>query len=151
LDALLVGAGALVLVLTVTMLATRRGGRDPRNLRRMEDEAFGHRLGAAFGARGFHVTHRDAGPGPVQLVLAREGKRYLVTFRHWRAEFVGANPVAELLQAIHTEEADGGYIVTTGRFTGEARKAAANSGIELIAGRELADLVEGRTGRDRRA
>ncbi|HYW92253.1 MAG TPA: restriction endonuclease [Gammaproteobacteria bacterium] len=149
-DALLIGAVALALVLTVTMLATRRGRRDPHNLRQMEDEAFGHRLGTAFGARGFHVTHRDAEPGPVQLVLERDGKRYLVTFRHWRAEFVGANPVAELLQAIHAEGADGGYIVTTGRFTGEAREAAANSGIELIAGRELAELVAGHSGRDRR-
>lgn len=150
-DTLLIGAVALALVLTVTMLATRRGGQDPRNLRQMEDEAFGHRLGTAFGARGFRVTHRDAGPGPVQLVLERDAKRYLVTYRHWRAEFVGANPVAELLAAIDAEQADGGYIVTTGRFTGDARKAAATSGIELIAGAELRDLVESRSDRDRRA
>lgn len=146
--ALVIVLVAVLLALAATAFLLRRGSSVSRDLRGLEDEAFGHRLGTAFGARGYHVVHREHEPGPVQLLLEREGKRYLVHYRYWRADFVGATPVLDLVQAVKTEQADGAYLVTTGRFTQEARNTAQEAGIELISGKELRSLLGGSPEKD---
>lgn len=132
---------ALAVIAVVTLAARSRSAVTVRDLRKLEDEGFRARLAAAFTRRGWHVSHRDDGPDAVQLELSGAGERHLVQCQHWPARFVGAVPVGELARAMAAEGADGGYAVTTGQFTRDARSAAARAGIELIDGRALERLL----------
>lgn len=132
---------ALAVIAVVTLAARSRPAVTVRNLRKLEDQGFRSRLAAAFTRRGWHVTHRDEPDDPAQLELSGSGQRYLVQCRHWRARFVGGVPIGELARAVGAEAADGGYAVTTGRFTRDARSAAGRAGIELIDGAALERLL----------
>jgi restriction system protein len=60
------------------------------------------------------------GPGPdggVDLVLHKDGKRFLCQCKHWKTRAVGGSVVHELQGAITAQEADGGYVITGGHFT----------------------------------
>ncbi len=80
-------------------------------------------VGEAFRLRGFNVTETGgtSGDGGVDLVLRKGSDKYLVQCKQWRATRVGVAPVRELFGVMAIEGAAGGYIVTSGSFTEEAR------------------------------
>jgi restriction system protein len=99
-------------------------------------------VGEWFRRHGYAVRETDTGPdGGVDLVLTRDGETYLVQCKQWKAYKVGVNIVRELLGVMASQGAAGGYIVTSGDFTKEARRFAASSGIKLIDGNQLASLI----------
>ncbi|HWP18052.1 MAG TPA: restriction endonuclease [Burkholderiaceae bacterium] len=96
-------------------------------------------VGEYFRQRGFGVVEND-GPGPdggVDLRLRKGSDRYLVQCKHWRARKVGVEPVRELYGLIAAQRAAGGFVVTSGEFTAEAKRFAEGREIKLIPGEAL--------------
>jgi restriction system protein len=100
-------------------------------------------VGEGFRHRGFQVTERGgAGPdGGVDLALARGHERFLVQCKQWRPQQVGVSVVRELYGVMAGERVAGGYVVTSGRFTKDAKEFAAGRNIELMDGRGLEVLL----------
>jgi restriction system protein len=100
-------------------------------------------VGETFRRQGFKVTGfggngRDGG---VDLGLSKNGQRYLVQCKHWRKHQVGVTVVRELNGVIAAQRAHGGFVVTGGQFTREAREFADSCAIELIDGHALDELI----------
>jgi restriction system protein len=98
----------------------------------------------AFRRQGFFVYENGGGgaDGGIDIVLRKDGKKFYVQCKQWKVFKVGVKPVRELLGVITANGADGGFVVTSGRFTKEAKDFAANTGITLIDGEALGRLVE---------
>ena len=96
-----------------------------------------------FRQRGFTVTEKGgaAPDGGVDLILARGTERFLVQCKQWRAQQVPVTIVRELYGVMAAEQAAGGYVVTSGRFTQDAIEFAEGRNIELIDGRTLPALL----------
>lgn len=102
-------------------------------------------IGESFRYRGYVVTGfgGSALGDAVDLGLTRNGERFLVQFRHWRKRQVGIAVIWELATAIAAQGARGGFVVTAGEFTAEARGFAEVCGIALIDGTALAQFTGG--------
>ena len=100
-------------------------------------------VGEAFRRQGFTVTGFGGnGPdGGVDLGLSRNGQRFLVQCKHWRKRQVGVTVVRELNGVMSAQRAHGGFVVTGGEFTREAREFARTTKIELIDGSAFAELI----------
>ena len=99
-------------------------------------------VGEVFRRQGF-VVSGFGGQGPdggVDLGLTKNGQRYLVQCKHWRKRQVGVTVVRELKGVVSAQGAHGGFVVTGGEFTREAREFAESCGIELIDGPALEEL-----------
>src|ERR1700721_3225200 len=79
--------------------------------------------------------------GGVNLGLTKNGQRFLVQCKHWRKRQVGVTVVRELNGVMSAQRADGGFVVTGGEFTREAREFARTTKIELIDGSAFAELI----------
>ncbi|HMI73773.1 MAG TPA: restriction endonuclease [Steroidobacteraceae bacterium] len=100
-------------------------------------------VGEAFRRQGFTVTGFGGnGPdGGVDLGLSKNGQRFLVQCKHWRKRQVGVTVVRELNGVIAAQRAHGGFVVTGGHFTREAREFADSCAIKLIDGPALDELM----------
>jgi restriction system protein len=98
----------------------------------------------AYRRRGFAVDY-SLGKGPdggVDLVLRKDGRTSLVQCKQWKVFAVGAPVIRELFGILTANGADEAIIVTTGRFTDEARDFAAGQPIRLLDGPQLLELVK---------
>lgn len=113
-------------------------------LSQMTWQSFEKVVGEYFRRKGFAVSETGGGgaDGGVDLVLTRGMDRYVVQCKQWRARQVGVAPVRELFGVMTASGAAGGYVVTSGVFTEEARRFAEGREIELIAGDQLAWLIQ---------
>ncbi len=100
-------------------------------------------VGEVFRRKGYSIEERggEGADGGVDLVLYKDGEKSLVQCKQWRANKVGVKVVRELYGVMAAEGASGGYVVTSGRFTTEARRFAAGREIDLIDGDELSKLI----------
>jgi restriction system protein len=99
-------------------------------------------VGEWFRRQGYTVTETGGvADGGVDLILTKAGETYLVQCKQWKAYKVGVNIVRELLGVMVSQGAAGGYLVTSGVFTNEARRFAESSNIALIDGEKLAYLM----------
>ncbi|QKT03541.1 restriction endonuclease [Ectothiorhodospiraceae bacterium 2226] len=87
------------------------------------------------------LTERGLGQREVCLVLTADGRLRVVQCKAWQAGIVDADVVRELFDVMAAQRADGGYVVTTGRFTGEARHYASGKHIGLIDGAQLLKMA----------
>ncbi len=115
-------------------------------LREMSWRDFELLIGEAFRRQGYEVQEQggSAPDGGVDLVLRKHGKRYLVQCKHWKAWKVGVKVVRELYGVMAAENADGGFVVTSGVFSKEARNFAADKHIVLMDGEQLRDFLDGK-------
>ena len=100
-------------------------------------------VGEVFRRQGF-VVSGFGGQGPdggVDLGLTKNGQRYLLQCKHWRKRQVGVTVVQELNGVVSAQGAQGGFVVTGGEFSREAREFAESCGIKLIEGRGLEELI----------
>jgi restriction system protein len=97
-------------------------------------------LAEAFRLEGFLV--KEIGGESADMVLIKDERTYLVDCRHWSALEVGANAPGQLYGAMGRLDAKGGFVVTAGKFTTDALDFARGLNVELIAGRELARMLE---------
>lgn len=127
---------------SIELMDSVRGpaGRDIPSLSWQEFESL---VAEGFRQRGFEVRPRGGAgaDGGVDVVLARGHERYLVQCKQWRARQVGVSVVRELYGVMAAERVAGGYVVTSGSFTQDAKEFAAGRNIELIDGNELSALL----------
>ncbi len=99
-------------------------------------------VGEYFRRRDFSLTETHPAPdGAIDLILTRRGEYFLVQCRHWRTPTVGLEAVREFGRVMAARHAAGGFVVTGGTFSEEARKFAEGREIELISGERLAAAI----------
>ena len=100
-------------------------------------------VGEAFRRRGFGIQEQGGeGPdGGVDLVLNKSGKRYLVQCKQWKVTTVGVDIVRQHYGVMAAARADGGFVVTSDRFTDAARQFA-HGRVTLIDGSELFNMIQ---------
>lgn len=100
-------------------------------------------VGEAFRQRGFTVLETGGGgaDGGVDLVLSNGREKYLVQCKQWRAAKVGVTIVRELYGVMAAKGATGGFVVTSGTFSAEARDFAKSRNIDLIDGPKLTAMI----------
>ena len=96
-------------------------------------------VGEYFRRQGYTVIETGGGgpDGGVDVLLQKGSDRYLVQCKHWRALRVGVAPVRELYGAMAARRVAGGFLVTSGDFTEEARRFAQGREVQLINGKKL--------------
>lgn len=102
-------------------------------------------VGEAYRQQGYQVKELGgSGPdGGADLILTKEGKKYLVQCKQWKAYKVGVKPVRELLGVMVGNGATGGIVVTSGEFTKDAFYFARNNNIQLVDGNTLHQMTKG--------
>lgn len=100
-------------------------------------------LAEAFRRRGFRVEETPNGPdGGIDIRLIKEQALYLVQCKHWKRSRVGVKIVRELYGVMSAENATGGYVVTSGGFTADAKKFVSGKNISLVDGDELDRMLD---------
>lgn len=97
-----------------------------------------------FRRNGFQVS-REGGNGPdggIDLVLRQKSETYLVQCKQWRAYKVGVQPVREFFGVMSSRGVAGGYFVTSGEYTEEAKTFAHGLNLTLIDGRKLRAMID---------
>lgn len=102
-------------------------------------------VGEAFRRRGYAVVQaaRGGAAGGFDLELKKKDQTFLVQCKQWRAIKVGVNTVRELHDVMVARGATGGFVLTSGVFTDEARALARDNHVELMEGKALHSLVRG--------
>ncbi|MBS0594342.1 MAG: restriction endonuclease [Proteobacteria bacterium] len=110
----------------------------------MSWQQFERLVGEGFRLQGYRVVETGGGgaDGGIDLVLNKDGDKYLVQCKQWRAFRVSVQLVRELYGVMAAKGAAGGFVVTSGRFTDEARKFAEGRNIQLIDGTRLRALIK---------
>lgn len=101
-------------------------------------------VGEAFRIKGFRVVETGGGgpDGGVDLVLRKGGETFLVQCKQWKAFKVGVDVVRQLYGVMAARGATGGFVVTSGRFTDEAKSFAGGRNVTLVDGARLAVMLE---------
>lgn len=118
--------------------------RGIESLRALSWQQFEQLVGEAYRRQGYAVQETGGGgaDGGVDIVLRRGTETVLVQCKRWRTQRVGVDKVRELFGVVTAENAASGILVTSGRFTNDARSFAANKPITLVDGPALAQLVQ---------
>jgi restriction system protein len=112
----------------------------PELLKRLEWRRFEELCAAYFEALGFRADLAGAG-ADVAINLYKQGSKsasIVVQCQPWTAHHVGIKPVRELRGAMTSGNVGEGVLVTSGKFTKEARDFAGKEGVSLIDGSDLA-------------
>lgn len=101
-------------------------------------------VGEAFRRRGYTVTETGGGgaDGGVDLVLRKGSEKFLVQCKQWKAYKVGVTTIRELYGVMAAGGAVGGFVVTSGVFTHEAKSFAEGINVDLIDGAELTAMIK---------
>ncbi|TYT23840.1 restriction endonuclease [Luteimonas viscosa] len=100
--------------------------------------SFIHMVLDALSRRGFsRLVDSDNAADDTDYVLARNGEHWLLSCKHGSAFVLGRLTVNELARAIELKGAAGGFLLTQGRITDDARPVAALQRIELLDGPAL--------------
>ena len=101
-------------------------------------------VGEAFRLQGYLVTENGgAGPdGGIDLSMTKGSERFLVQCKQWKAFKVGVDVVRELYGVMAAEGATGGFVVTSGRFTDDAKAFADGRNVQLVDGPKLFAMIK---------
>jgi len=110
-----------------------------QRLQDMDWPTFRRLLEAGWRYKGFRLKGNSLpdSDGSCDLLLERGAEHYLVHCHYWRANRVKLAPLREFFNRIVAEGAEGGFVVTCGEFSDEARAFAIERQIELIDGARL--------------
>jgi len=100
-------------------------------------------VGEVFRRLGYHVEETGGGgaDGGIDLILRRNGEKFLVQCKQWKAFRVSVEVVREMFGLMTAKGADGGFVVTSGRFTKPAREFAQGRNLSLIDGPALLEWL----------
>ena len=104
-------------------------------------------VGEAFRRKGFTVTESGGGgpDGGVDLILHMGADKYLVQCKQWKAIKVGVTVIREFFGVMAAEGAAGGFVVTSGTYTEEAKAFAQGRNIQLVDGTLLRRWITSRS------
>ncbi len=90
-------------------------------------------VGAHFERLGYTVSFTPKGADGGVDVIARKGSEtFLIQCKQWRATQVGVSVIRELFGVMAARGAAGGYVVSIGPFTADARAFAEGRNIQLV-------------------
>jgi restriction system protein len=114
------------------------------DLRSMPWQDFEHFVGELFTRLSYSIEVTGGpGDGGVDLIVSKEGRRYLVQCKKYREWKVSLSQVRDFYGAMTANRSiNVGYFVTTGIFTLEAIRFAEDKNIDLIDGSRLIDLMK---------
>jgi hypothetical protein len=149
-SALIGAAAALPFICVALYVIYQRIRRGPpldvaallKALRSVQADDMRAMLAEVFTADRYALSDAPSG----DLRLERNGYVTLVRFRRWRAQTTNPAAVSELQQTMRAQKADHGMYITAGTIAETARKQAADSGIALVDGAALAELVRRTSG-----
>ena len=126
------------------LFAEVQKGSSASALNGMSWQEFEMLVGEAFRRGGYTVTETGGGgaDGGVDLALRKDGEKYLVQCKQWKAFKVGVTTIRELYGVMAAGGATGGFVVTSGDFTQEAKAFAEGRNIDLIDGAELSTILK---------
>lgn len=145
--------GLLLIVAVISFVRSRHRGallleatKNPVSdaLAHMNAHDFEKLVAEAFRREGFLVVERARGKGKngVDLELFMGRDRYLVQCRRWKEKTVDAQTIREFYAVINAERAVGGFFVTSGKLTDEARKMALGRSIRIVPADSLRRLIK---------
>ena len=119
-------------------------GSSPAVMNGMSWQEFEMLVGEAFRRKGYAVSETGGGgaDGGIDLVLGKNGEKFLVQCKQWKAYKVGVTTIRELYGVMAAGGATGGFVVTSGIFTLEAKAFAEGRNIALIEGTELMSMIK---------
>jgi restriction system protein len=119
-------------------------GTSPSVLNGMSWQEFEMLVGEAFRRKGYIVSETGGGgaDGGIDLVLRKDADKFLVQCKQWKAYKVGVTTIRELYGVMVAEGAVGGFVVTSGVFTADAKSFAEGRNINLIGGAELTAMIK---------
>lgn len=101
-------------------------------------------VGEAFRMQGYTVSE-SGGVGPdggVDLVLRKGTETFLVQCKQWKAFKVSVDVVRDLYGVMAARGAAGGFVVTSGSFTADAKEFASGLNVKLVEGSHLLGLIQ---------
>ncbi|CAD5366578.1 Restriction endonuclease [Rubrivivax sp. A210] len=126
------------------LLEAAKRGQSASVLNGISWQQFEQLVGEAFRQQGYGVVE-SGGQGPdggVDLVLTKGGEKFLVQCKQWRAFKVGVEVVREIYGVMAARGAAGGFVVTSGQFTDEAKAFASGRNVTLIDGPKLHRMIQ---------
>lgn len=112
---------------------------DSSALNAMSWQEFEQMTGEWFRRKGYAITEvgGTGSDGGIDLIVRKDGEKFLVQCKQWRSTKVGVGVVRELFGVMAAERAAGGFVVTSGTFTDDAKKFAQGRNVELLDGATL--------------
>jgi restriction system protein len=100
-------------------------------------------VGEAYRLQGYRTTEIGGGgpDGGVDLVLTKGSEKFFVQCKQWKAYKVGVTTVRELYGVMAAKGATGGFVVTSGLFTTDAKEFVQGRNIELVDGPRLFAMI----------
>ncbi|WP_136524324.1 restriction endonuclease [Geomonas ferrireducens] len=143
--AFLIGAGisAFNAMKQRKLYDTVKSRADVASLNEMSWGEFETLVAEHFKRNGFEVA-REGGSGPdggIDLVLRKGREKHLVQCKQWKAYKVSVQPVREFYGVMAAAGAAGGYFVTSGTFTVDAKAFVRGLNLELIDGQKLKSMI----------
>lgn len=101
-------------------------------------------VGEAFRLQGYRVMENGGGgpDGGIDLAMTKGSEKFLVQCKHWKAYKVGVDVVRELYGVMAARGATGGFVVTSGRFTDDAKAFAKGRNVQLVDGPKLFSMIK---------
>lgn len=126
------------------LVSSMVGSSSANALNNMSWQEFELLVGEGFRQQGYQVIENGGGgaDGGVDLVLRKGGDKFLVQCKQWKAYTVGVTVVRELYGVMAANGAAGGFVVTSGRFTDDAKAFANGRNITLMDGAALFKLIK---------
>jgi len=114
-----------------------------KSIRDLDWKTFEQLVGEAFRRQGFIVAETGQGgaDGGLDLALRKGSEVFLVQCKQWRAYKVSVNIVRELYGVMAAKGAGGGFEITSGNFTEDAKAFDTGRNIELIDGPRLEKMI----------
>jgi len=117
----------------------RRVEQTLESVRTMSWQQFADSLEAGLRRDGYSVTRVSA--SGIDFELAREGRRFVLGAKRFKAAKNGVEPLRDLVAAADRRDGGGTMFVTVGELTDQARAYAIKHRIALLGGDELARLM----------
>jgi restriction system protein len=141
-------AGILLLLAAKSAYDSWRKGelldsqRSIETIRSITWREFEELVGEVYRRKGFNVTEYGGGgaDGGVDLVLKKGSERIFVQCKHWKMD-VGVKIARELYGVMTAEQATGGIIISSGKFTQEAKDFIKGKPLEMIDGEKLSEMI----------
>ena len=101
-------------------------------------------VGEAYRLQGYRVTETGGGgaDGGIDLALTKGSEKFLVQCKQWKAYKVGVDVVRELYGVMAAKGATGGFVVTSGRFTDDAKAFSDGRNVQLVDGPKLFAMIK---------
>ena len=101
-------------------------------------------VGEAYALQGYSVAETGGGgaDGGVDLVLTKDGQKFLVQCKQWKSYRVGVAVVRELYGVMAAKRCAGGFVVTSGHFTDAAKAFAKGINVQLVDGTRLFAMIK---------